>query len=167
MSENAVSSGLSIGVPRERQQQRLERILELAPKLTAARAEVARLEAELDALMGTPATLGTATLGTAATLPLLRFSTGEAQQEEPAPATRPNGVQAPKADRKELIAERAAKGTRGPAPDPMRAKVVALTKDGLLPNAIAEKLGVDRRMVANQVYRARKAGELPKAKASR
>lgn len=150
---------MSIGVPRERQQQRLERILELAPRLTAARAEVARLEAELDALMG----------GALPTLPLFPPSTEEAKQEESAPAPRPNGVQA--VDRKALIAERAKGGPRGrsdqTAAKATRTEIIQLTKQGIGPTDIEGRLGLSRAIVAGHLFRARQAGQLPKAKAHR
>lgn len=152
--------GEAAKLPREHQQQRLERILELAPRLTAARAEVARLEAELDALMGG---------GALPTLPLSLPSTEEAKQEESAPSPRPNGVQA--VDRKALIAERAKGGPRGrsdqTAAKATRTEIIQLTKQGIGPTDIEGRLGLSRAIVAGHLFRARQAGQLPKAKANR
>ena len=49
--------------------------------------------------------------------------------------------------------------------DAVRDQVVELAKEGLVPSRIATKLGVNLKTVSNYVYRARKAGALPKARA--
>jgi DNA-binding NarL/FixJ family response regulator len=102
---------------------RLDRIVELATRLGVARAEVTRLEAELEAMLGG----------------------GEAAEGPPPPVK--NGH---------------SKGKRGRPHDPIREKVVELAKEGLAPTVIATKLGIDRKAVSNHVFRARKAGTLPK-----
>jgi DNA-binding NarL/FixJ family response regulator len=46
--------------------------------------------------------------------------------------------------------------------DPVRDEIVELAKEGLPPSRIATKLGVDLKAVSNYVFRARKAGQIPK-----
>lgn len=64
----------------------------------------------------------------------------------------------------------AAQGQRGGRHAPERDQILALSRDGLKPEAIAERLGWSGRegriRVSNIIYRARQAGDLaPKAKA--
>ncbi len=127
---------------------RIDQVIELAGRLARKREEAAALQAELEALLGRG---------------------GAADEPEP---------QSPKADdpvRAKRETEAAAtpatngaskgKGT-GHYPrqtDALREKVVQLTKEGLAPDAIATRLGVDRRTVSDFLYRARRAGQIPKA----
>jgi hypothetical protein len=115
---------------------RRDRVVEVASRLAEARAEVARLEEQLDGLLGGGKE---------------RADEGEGKPVgSPAPA--PNGHATDKGGRK---------------PSPLHAQVVELTREGLTPPEIASKLGLEGRSglvkVHQNLYRARAAGELPKA----
>jgi hypothetical protein len=117
---------------------RIDQVVALAAELGAARAEVVRLEAELAALLGGGAT-------------------------KRVPREKPVG--------KVATAPAAAAAQPGSRVDPIRDEIVALAKQGLGRNEIAERLGLKGRAgvvkVGNHLYRARQAGTLPKAEASR
>lgn len=118
---------------------RVDRAVGLVRALDAARTEVARLEAEVDEMLGG----------------------GSAEPEPSKPSPRP----APPA------ATNGHRSGHGRKPDPIRDQIVALAKEGMGRNDIAEKLGLKGRagqvQVGNHIYRARQAGALPKAGASR
>jgi DNA-binding CsgD family transcriptional regulator len=108
---------------------RIDQVVALAAELGAARAEVVRIEAELDALLG-----------------------GGATKRVP---------------REKPVGKVATAASHGRPVSPARDQVLSLAKEGASPNAIAEKLGLTPSAVAGHLFRARKAGTLPKAEASR
>jgi hypothetical protein len=121
---------------------RIDRVVDLASRLAEARAEVARLEEELEGMLG-----------------------GGKERAEPG-EDKPVGSPAPATNGK-------SNGNghgHGRTPSPLRAQVVELAEDGLGPKEIASKLELQGRRgliaVRNQLARARRAGQLPKAGAS-
>jgi hypothetical protein len=117
---------------------RIDRVVDLASRLAEARAEVARLEEELEGMLG-----------------------GGKERAEPG-EDKPVGSPAPATNGKS--------NGHGRTPSPLRAQVVELAEDGLGPKEIASKLELQGRRgliaVRNQLARARRAGQLPKAGAS-
>lgn len=113
---------------------RIDKIVELAARLAESRAEVAKLEAELEAM-----------LGPGADPPVKHSPVGQA-----VPGRSSNG--AGKAHSRKR--------------SPLRDQVVALARDGNTSAEIAKKLGETGDRVAKTLWAARKAGELPKVRAS-
>lgn len=105
----------------------VDKVMDVATRLVEARAAVAQLEAELEALVGE----------------------GGAKPAKKEP------------ERASKAAAPAANGRHGRKPDPVRDRIVALAKKGLGRVEIAKELGEDLVKVANHLYRARMAGDLP------
>jgi hypothetical protein len=140
---------------------RLDQVLALAARLNDARAEVTRLEAELEALFEgrAPAKARIDSRGTQPARP------GRRSRKEA-------GVAAAAAAPGEPPIPPAVRGETGPGhyprpTDERRDRIVALAKDGRSPTDIAAQLGVGPRIVNMTLWRARKAGRLPKGGKSR
>jgi DNA-binding NarL/FixJ family response regulator len=122
---------------------RLDRIVELATRLGVARAEVARIEAELEGMLGKPDKT-------------FAEAVAEPASKHPPSAPLANG-------HSRVKAKGVGTGRYPRAVSPEHAQIIALAKDGLDRAAIAAKAGIDPKTVSGHLFRARRAGALPKA----
>lgn len=135
---------------------RTARAIEIATALVAARADVVRLEAELEDLFEgrAPAKARIDSRGTQPARPGRR-----SRKEAPQPTSQPE-----LADGGAALPSKAKESLRG-----RRAELVRLwNDDGVTdPHQLAKALAIDVKQVRMDLWRARKAGQLPKAVASR
>ncbi len=127
---------------------RVDRVIALAGKVTEARAELARLEAELGALLA----------GGERT----KVARAKPQRSTLAPTPAKVEVSEPKIPNGHR--------ERGGKFCPEYDRIVELIVQGLTPSEVAAKLGLEGRpgriKVSNVVYRAKKAGRFPKGQRS-
>lgn len=130
---------------------RRDRIVEIAAKLATARDVVARLEQDLDVLLGDDAEPAPARKARA-----LKPEAEEASPTAPPPPEPPALILG--------IVTGARRGRPlGSAHIARDAQIVALRKEGLQAKEIAARLKLTVSTVANSIFRARQEGLLPKA----